>query len=98
MNSEAVTTIPAYYDVTTLEVIDESWLKLSYNDYTGYILCNYLTSETLTPNIVELCKKAKIQNNLDINMSLNKASRLNRARLQKNLAKSFTRHKPHFQR
>ena len=64
-------------DVKTLEVIDELWLKVSYNDENvGYIQIDYLTSETLTPEIIELCRKAKILNKVDINMALNEPSGL----------------------
>ena len=70
--------IPKNYDVKTLEIIDESWIKVSYdNQNTGYVLSEYLTSETLTPGIAETSRKTKILNGVDFNMSLNKASGLN---------------------
>ena len=69
--------IPKFYDVKTLEIIDEAWLKVSYNNKnTGYILTDYLTSETLTPGIAEYSRKAKILNKVDFNMALNEPSGL----------------------
>lgn len=77
INSEDLLVIPKYYNVKTLEVIDELWMKVSYNDENiGYIQPDYLTSETLTPSIVELCRKAKILNKVDIDMALNEPSGL----------------------
>ena len=76
--SESWLIVPQYYDVKALEVIDERWLKVSYNSQaTGYILCNYLTSETLTPEIRTLCKNAKILNRVNIDMALSEPSGLN---------------------
>ncbi|MBR1539742.1 MAG: glucosaminidase domain-containing protein [Clostridia bacterium] len=69
--------IPRYYDVTTLEIINETWVKVSYNDKnTGYILTDYLTSEALTPGITELSRRTKIFNKVDFNMALNEPSGL----------------------
>jgi hypothetical protein len=76
MEAEYEKIVPAYYDVKTLEVIDDSWVKVEYEDTNGYILCNYLTSETLTPGIAEICRKAKILNKVDLNMALNEPSGL----------------------
>lgn len=77
INSDKWLIIPRFYDVKALEVIDESWIKVSYNDKnTGYILTDYLTSETLTPGIGELCKKTKILNKVNFNMALNEPSGL----------------------
>ena len=69
--------VPRYYDVKTLEVINDSWMKVSYNGKnTGYIQVEYLTSETLTPGIIELSRKTKIFNKVDFNMVLNEPSGL----------------------
>ena len=79
MNLESVGwfTIPCYYDVKTLEIIDDSWFKVSYNgSNTGYILSTYLTSEAITPGSIEACKKAKILNKVNFNMALNEPSGL----------------------
>ena len=77
VNSDKWVIIPKYYDVKTLEIIDETWIKVSYNDKnTGYILTDYLTSETLTPGITELCRKTKILNKVNFNMVLNEPSGL----------------------
>lgn len=69
--------IPRYYDVKALEVINEAWIKVSYNDKnTGYILTDFLTSEALTPGIAELSRRTKIFNKVDFNMALNEPSGL----------------------
>lgn len=76
-NSEEWLTIPKYYNVKTLEIIDEAWFKVSYdNKNTGYIQTDFLTSEYLTPGISESCRKAKILNNVNLNMALNEPSGL----------------------
>ena len=77
INSDKWVVIPRYYNVKALEVIDETWIKVSYNNKnTGYILTDYLTSETLTPEIAVLCKNAKILNKVNFNMVLNEVSGL----------------------
>lgn len=76
-NSESLLTVPKYYDVKALEVVDEAWIKVSYDDKNiGYILTNYLTSETLTPGILEVSRKSKILNKVNIDMPLNEPSGL----------------------
>ena len=64
--------VPKYYDVKTIEIIDESWFKVSYNNKnTGYIQTDFLT-----PGIAEYSRKAKILNKVEINMALNEPSGL----------------------
>ena len=75
--SDSWAIIPRYYDVKVLEVINETWMKVLYNDKnTGYILTDYLTSETLTPGITELSRRTRIFNKVDYNMELNQPSGL----------------------
>lgn len=74
--SESLKIVPAFYDVKTLEIIDEAWFKVEYEGETGFISCNFLTSEALTPGIGEICRKAKILNKVDFNMNLNEPSGL----------------------
>ena len=77
LDSEYWTIVPKYYDVKTLEIINESWVKVLYNNKTtGYILTDYLTSETLTPGIDEMARKARIINKADYEMLLNEPSGL----------------------
>ncbi|MCI8309399.1 MAG: hypothetical protein HFJ45_04215 [Clostridia bacterium] len=87
-NSEgtALTTIPAYYDVKTLEIVDDLWVKVEYEEFSGYILCEFLTSETLTPEIVEICRKAKILNRVNFDIPLNEPSGLLESDYQKILS------------
>jgi len=87
INSDSWLTIPKYYDVQVLEVIDETWMKVSYNNRnTGYILTDYLTSETLTPGIKELSRKTKILNPVELDMELNQPSGLSLADYQEILS------------
>lgn len=74
--SESLKIVPAFYDVKALEIIDEAWFKVEYEGEIGFISCNFLTSETLTPQIGEICRKAKILNKVDFNMNLNEPSGL----------------------
>ncbi len=77
INSEDWVIIPKFFDVKTKEIIDEAWIKVSFDKkYTGYIQSNLLTSETLTPGIEESSRQAKIINNVDITMELNTPSGL----------------------
>jgi len=74
--AESLITIPAYYDVKTIEVVKKYWLKVSYDGKEGYILSTYLTSETLTPEITEMCRKKKILDKVSFDMALNEPSGL----------------------
>lgn len=74
--SETIATIPNKYDVIALEVIEESWMKVSYSDKEGYIKVQDLTSETLTPGSGESCRKQKLLNSVNEDMQLNKPSGL----------------------
>ena len=73
-DSETITTIPNKYDVTTIEVIEETWMKVSYGDEEGYVKVENLTSESVTPGSAESCRKQKILNSLDEDMELNQPS------------------------
>lgn len=86
MNSASVVSVPAYFDVETLEVIEDAWVKVKYKEREGYILCDFLTSETLTPTIKELCRVAKISNKVKFNMALNKSSGLTESDFKKVLS------------
>lgn len=75
-DSESLKIVPAFYDVKALEIIDEAWFKVEFEGETGFISCDFLTSEALTPGIYEICRKAKILNKVDFNMNLNEPSGL----------------------
>lgn len=76
-NANNLINIPKYYDVKTIEVVEESYLKVIYdNEKIGYISTQYLTSELLTPGIKELCVKYKILNKVQFDMKLNEPSGL----------------------
>ena len=75
--SEYWTIIPKYYDIKALDIINETWVKVIYNNKsTGYILIDNLTSESLMPGIVEESRKVKIINKADYSMLLNEPSGL----------------------
>ncbi len=86
--AESILTVPMYYDVKTIEVIEDSWLKVKYNNEEGYIYCDYLTSEALTPGIAETSRKKKILDKVDFNMNLNEPSGL----LESDFEKVFANH------
>ena len=76
IESETISTVLDKYDVQALEIIDEAWVRVNYSDEEGYIQCEYLTSETLTPGSSETCRKQKIYNSVSEDMELNKSSGL----------------------
>lgn len=76
INSIGLISVPRYFDVEVLEIIEDSWIKVKYKEVQGYILCDFLTSETLSPTILELSRKAKILNKVKVSMPLNKPSSL----------------------
>lgn len=75
-DSETLLNIPNKYDVTTIEVIEEKWMKVAYSGQEGYIKVEDLTSETLTPGSSEACRKQKILDTVNEDMQLNKPSGL----------------------
>lgn len=72
--SETLINIPNKYDVTTIEVIEEKWMKVSYSGQEGFVKVEDLTSETLTPGSGEACRKQKILDTVNEDMALNKPS------------------------
>ena len=74
--SETIATVLDKYDVQALEIIDEEWVRVNYSDEEGYIKCDDLTSETLTPGSKEACRKQKIYNSVSEDMELNQPSGL----------------------
>ena len=73
--SETVCTVNRYLDVTLQELKGE-WAKVKYNSNEGYILQSKLTSETVTPKIVEKNRIANLQASVNMDMDLNKVSGL----------------------
>ena len=63
-------------DVKLIDLPNEDWCKISYDKKEGYIEASSLTSETLSPEIVDENRKTKILSNVDIDMALNKSSGL----------------------
>lgn len=75
MESETICTVNRYIDVT-LQEVKGSWAKVKYNTNEGYILQSMLTSETVTPKIIEKNRIAALQDGVNIDMDLNKVSGL----------------------
>ena len=73
--SETVCTVNRYLDVTLQELKGE-WAKVKYNSNEGYILQSKLTSEAVTPKIVEKNRIATLQASVNMDMDLNKVSGL----------------------
>ena len=74
--SDTLITVPNKYDVMTIEVIEEKWMKVAYSGQEGYIKVEDLTSETLTPGSSENCRKQKLLDSVNEEMQLNKPSGL----------------------
>lgn len=60
----------------TLEELADSWCKVKYGNYTGYVKSDKLTSEAVTPGIGEKSRTQKLYATLDANMDLTKPSGL----------------------
>lgn len=63
-------------DVKLLELPNEDWCKVSFDNIEGYIKTSNLTSATTTPSIVESNRIQRILLKVNINMELNKSSGL----------------------
>lgn len=74
-DSNTLKTIPRYLNVTLLEA-GEEWIKVSYNGQDGYLKTTNITSETVTPLIIEQNRIASLQNNLSLDMDVSKPSGL----------------------
>lgn len=75
--SENLCIILASLDVDLQELNeDETWCKVKYGNYEGYLQTDKLTSEAVTPGIGELNRKQKLYSTLDANMDLTKPSGL----------------------
>ena len=59
-----------------LEELAGDWCKVSYQNYTGYVKNENLTSEAVTPGIGEKSRTQKLYATLDANMDLTKPSGL----------------------
>ena len=75
-SSKDITSISKAMDVKLIDLPNEDWCKISYDKKEGYIEASSLTSETLSPEIVDENRKTKILSNVDIDMALNKSSGL----------------------
>lgn len=75
-NSDTIAEIKSSLDVKLLELPSEDWCKVSFDGLEGYIKSSELTSAYTTPNIVEKNRIQRILLNVNINMELNKVSKL----------------------
>ena len=74
--SEDVAEIKKSLDVKLLELPNEDWCKVSFDNIEGYVKTSSLTSPTVTPNIVEKNRVQRILIKVNIDMELNKVSGL----------------------
>lgn len=75
-SSDTLGTVLDKYDVKTLKIINDKWFYVKYNGKKGYVKCDDLTSESLTPGSMEACRMKKISNSLNEDMLLNSPSGL----------------------
>ena len=74
-DSNTLKTINRYLNVEVRGIYD-NWIKVKYGQDEGYIQAEKLTSEAVTPMITEKNRIAKLKENLDFEMELNKPSGL----------------------
>ena len=74
-DSEILINIPRYLNVILKEPGDE-WIKVLYNGQEGFLKTTYITSESVSPLILEKNRVAKLKNNLNIDMDLSVPSGL----------------------
>lgn len=73
--AKTICKIPRHLNVTLKEA-GEKWIKVSYNGQEGYLKTDNITSEHITPLIVEKNRIATLKNKLDIDMDLSVPSGL----------------------
>ena len=74
-DAKVISKIPRYLNVTLKEA-GEEWIKVEYNGQAGFIKTTNITSETVTPLIIEKNRVATLKNNLNIDMDLSLPSNL----------------------
>ena len=75
-DSETITKINRYLNVTLEEMAEDGWVKVEYKSEKGYIQTDKLTSESVTPMIEEKNRIAKLQDKLSKDMDLSEPSGL----------------------
>ena len=75
-SSEDVVELKNSLDVKLLELINEDWCKVSFDDSEGYMHTSDLTSSAVTPEVVEKNRIQRILLGVNIDMELNKSSNL----------------------
>ena len=75
-SSNDVAEIKESLDVKLLELPNEEWCKVSFDNVEGYLKTSNLTSSYTTPNIIEKNRIQRILIKVNINMELNKPSGL----------------------
>ena len=75
-SSKDVAEIKENLDVKLLELQNDDWCKVSYENIEGYIRTSNLTSASTTPSIVEKNRIQKILIKVNIDMELNRTSGL----------------------
>ena len=74
-DAKVISKIPRYLNVTLKEA-GEEWIKVEYNGQAGFIKTTNITSETVTPLIIEKNRVATLKNNLNIDIDLSLPSNL----------------------
>ena len=75
-DSEDITEVKKSIDVKLLELSSEDWAKVSFDGIEGYIQTSNLTSSSSTPDIVDKNRIQRILLGVNIDMELNKTSKL----------------------
>ena len=75
-SSEDVAEIVKHLDVVLLELHNEEWCKVSFDNIEGYVKTSDLTSSAVTPNIIEKNRVQRLLIKVNIDMELNKPSKL----------------------
>lgn len=76
VSSNDVAEVKKSIDVKLLELPNEEWCKVSFDNIVGYMKTSNLTSPVTTPNIVEKNRIQRILLKVNIDMELNKTSGL----------------------
>lgn len=74
--SSDILEIKQYMDVKLLDLPNESWCKVSFDNVEGYLPTSHLVSESSSPDIANKNRIQKIMINFDIDMKLNTSSGL----------------------
>lgn len=75
-SADEIVTILESLDVTLEELEGEDWCKVTYDGLEGFVKCKNLTSDKVTPGIVDANRRQKIKMTLSEDMPLNQSTNL----------------------